>query len=61
MKKDYYKNNILYHKYRFGLIGNFKVFICRKFGHRMNDNPEHEWCGRCGLCNTEIYHKKLKW
>ena len=44
-----------YHKYRFGLIRNFKVFLCKTFGHRLNEDPSHHWCGRCGLCYEECY------
>jgi hypothetical protein len=57
-KKLVYRRGLLHHRYRFGLLRNLKVFICRTFGHQMNDNMEHEWCQRCGLCSTEIYLKQ---
>lgn len=48
-----------HHKFRFGIIGNIKVLICRIFGHRLNDNQHYEWCQRCGLAYSEIYHKQI--
>ncbi len=45
-----------HHKFRFGLKGNFKVLLCRIFGHRINDKPNHHRCGRCGLAYEECYH-----
>lgn len=47
---------MIYHKYRFGLKGNFKVWLCRRFGHRLNENPDHDWCERCSLAYSECYH-----
>jgi hypothetical protein len=47
-----------YHKFRFGLKGNIKVFICRIFGHRINENPAYHWCERCGLAYEECYWPK---
>ena len=26
-----------------------RLFICSIFGHSLNENPVHTWCGRCGL------------
>lgn len=40
---------------RFGLIGNIKIIICRIVGHRLNENPAHGWCERCGLAYEECY------
>ena len=45
-----------YHKYRFGLRENIKVFLCRTFGHRLNENPAHHWCERCKLYYGECYY-----
>ena len=47
-----------HHKFRFGIRGNFRVLICRIFGHKLNSNYEHHWCERCGLAYEEIYHPK---
>ena len=47
---------MIYHKYRFGLLKNIKVFICKKFGHRINENPAYHWCERCGLAYEECYY-----
>lgn len=47
---------MIYHKFRFGFKANFKVLICRIFGHRINENPAHHWCERCGLAYEEAYH-----
>lgn len=58
MKKDVYRKGLLHHKYRFGLIGNIKVWFCRTFGHELNKNVEHKWCERCGMFYGEIYHKQ---
>lgn len=44
-----------YHRYRFGLRRNFKFFLCRAFGHRLNEKAEHNWCERCGLAYSECY------
>lgn len=45
-----------HHKFRFEINGNFKVLMCRIFGHRLNDNVNHHWCNRCGLAYEKIYH-----
>ena len=45
-----------YHKLRFGLKKNIKIIVCRIFGHRINKNPKHEWCERCGLAYEECYY-----
>lgn len=45
-----------YHRFRFGIRGNLKVLLCKVFGHRINENPAHPWCERCGLAYTECYH-----
>ena len=50
-----------YHKYRFGLKSNIKNFICRIFGHRLNENPKFHWCGRCGLAYEECYYPDDFW
>lgn len=39
---------------------NFKILLCRLFGHRINENPHHPWCNRCGLAYGEAY-KPLDW
>lgn len=31
--------------------------ICRAIGHTVNPDPNHPWCGRCGLAYEEIYHR----
>jgi len=61
MEKSKLKNTnvavgLLYHRFRFGLIGNLKVLTCRIFGHRLNNNPAYHWCERCGMVYEEIYH-----
>lgn len=38
-----------HHRFRFGLIGNQKVLLCRIFGHRVSDDPTGFACQRCGL------------
>jgi len=30
-------------------------FLCRLFGHRVNQNGRYPWCGRCGLAYEEFY------
>jgi len=57
-KKDVMINGLLHHYFRFGVIGNVNVLICRIFGHRVNNNPAHSSCERCGLAYQEIYYKK---
>jgi hypothetical protein len=47
-----------YHKYRFGLKENIKVLLCKIFGHRLNENPTHFWCERCGLSYESCYHPR---
>ena len=47
-----------YHKFRFGVIGNLKVLLCRTLGHRINENPKYFWCERCGLAYEECYYPK---
>lgn len=59
MPKIKYINGLVHHNYRFGLKNNFKVFICRLFGHRINDNKKFEWCNRCGLAYFDIYINQL--
>lgn len=49
------KDGLKYHSFRFGLIENIKVFICRAVGHRINKNHNNLWCNRCGLAYEEIY------
>lgn len=46
---------MIYHRYRFGILKNIKVWFCRTFGHQINDNPSHHWCERCGLAYEECY------
>ena len=58
MKKEKIKKGLLYHRYRFGIIGNIKVWFCRAFGHQANNIRKHEWCERCGLAHEEIYYKQ---
>jgi hypothetical protein len=56
--RNYDKDGLLYHRYRFNFYTNIKVFVCRLFGHRINKKEDHEWCNRCGLAYEEIYHKQ---
>jgi hypothetical protein len=35
--------------------------MCRLFGHRLNNDPGHHWCGRCGLAYEEIYYPQDYW
>jgi len=56
--KRIYKNGLMYHRYRFSLWGNIKVWFCRRFGHQLNNDKNYEWCERCGLVHEEIYHKQ---
>jgi hypothetical protein len=44
-----------HHKFRFGLIGNLKVLLCRIFGHRVSEDPIGFACERCNLAYEEIY------
>lgn len=44
-----------HHRFRFGLIGNLKVLLCRIFGHRVSDDPTGFTCQRCRLAYEEIY------
>jgi hypothetical protein len=39
-----------------GIRGNLKALFCRLFGHRLNENASHGWCGRCGLAYSECYY-----
>ena len=55
--KYIYRKGLMHHDYRFGIWKNLKVWFCRTFGHKMNDNNNHGWCDRYGLAHTEIYHK----
>lgn len=34
----------------------FNAIMCRLVGHRLNNEPRHSWCGRCGLAYEEVYH-----
>jgi hypothetical protein len=57
---------MIYHHFRFGWLpwkkhNNFKVLLCRIFGHRINENPAHPWCGRCDLAYEECYYPKNYW
>ncbi len=56
--KSIYIKGLLYHRYRFSFYKNIKVFICRIFGHELNNTEKHHWCNRCGLAYEEIYHKQ---
>ncbi len=47
---------MIYHKFRFGLICNFKVLLCRLFGHRINNDPSVHACQRCHLVYSECYY-----
>lgn len=48
---------MIYHKFRFKSIKeNWNVLICKIFGHRINENPAHHWCERCGLAYEEAYY-----
>ena len=58
MSKKRYRKGLLHHNYRFGLIGNLKVWFCRNFGHRLNNDVKHKWCEICGMYYGEIYHKQ---
>lgn len=59
--KNTYRKGLLHHRYRFGLIGNLKVWFCRTFGHRVNNDVAYKCCERCGLFYGEIYHKQEGW
>lgn len=59
MKESKYINGILHHNFRFGVKGNFKVLICRIFGHRANDKLENHWCERCCLSHFEMYNVQI--
>ena len=52
------ENVMIYHNYKFGLRGNVSVFLCKLFGHRLNEDPKYAWCERCGLCYEECYYPK---
>jgi hypothetical protein len=57
---------MIYHRLRFGWNplkegNNFKVLLCRIFGHRLNEDPSYHWCGRCGLAYEECYFPKNYW
>jgi len=56
--KFIYRKGLMQHHYRFGLLKNIKVWFCRTFGHKMNDEKKHQWCDRCGLASSEIYHSQ---
>ena len=56
--KNKKKMKVNHHKFRFGIKGNFKVLLCRIFGHKLNSEHEHHWCERCGLAYEEIYYPK---
>lgn len=44
-----------YHKIK--LDSNFfNRLICKIFGHRLNEKPQHKWCERCGLAYSEAYY-----
>lgn len=60
LPRKYDKDGLLYHNFRFGLVGNFRVLMCRMLGHRLSKKPGHYCCQRCGLAYEEIYHKKGK-
>ena len=47
-----------YHQFRFGFWGNLKVLMCRIVGHRINEDPSHHCCERCGLAYEECYFPK---
>ena len=50
-----------YHRYRLGLKGNIKVWLCKLVGHRINENPADHWCERCGLAYEECYYPDDWW
>lgn len=50
-----------HHAFRFGLIGNLKVLLCRIFGHRVSDDPAGFTCQRCRLAYEEIYYPEDYW
>ena len=54
MKKEK-EVKLIHHRFRFGIVGNLKVVNCRMFGHKINNNPAHPWCERCGMVYEEIY------
>ena len=54
---SFYKNNLLYHRYKFSFWKNIKVWFCRRFGHQISNDPSSHCCQRCGLAYEEIYHK----
>jgi hypothetical protein len=39
------------------MVQNIKIRICAIFGHKLNDNPYHHWCGRCKLSYDGIYRR----
>jgi len=49
---------MIYHRFRFGFKKNLKVLLCRIVGHRLNDDPKFQSCGRCGLAYEECYHPR---
>ena len=60
-KQPIYRDGLMHHHYRFGFRKNFKVWICRVFGHRINNEVKDKWCERCGLFYGEIYYKQENW
>ena len=57
LSNSIYIDNLLHHRFRFGIKGNFKVLRCRIFGHRVSNDPSLHCCERCGLAYEEIYHR----
>jgi|GEM_PF-5432901 len=49
-----------YHSFKLsrGLRYNIRVFICKIFGHRINDDPSDYTCGRCKLSYEDCYYPK---
>lgn len=56
--KQVYRGGLLHHRYRFGVLKNIKVWFCRTFGHRVDNDVKGKCCERCGLYYGEIYHKQ---
>lgn len=54
---------MVYHRFRLSYFGlkNIKNLLCRIFGHRLNENPAHHWCERCGLEYGECYKPLDYW
>ncbi len=54
---------MVYHRFRLSYFGikNINNIVCKLFGHRLNENPAHHWCERCGLEYGECYKPLDYW